>query len=106
MSADSASATDHHDRRVLIPLSEHEIDALADRIWNRFSTHFENIGYDLSSPESRGAIRDDHKWVREWRTGAHKAKATAIGAGVAAFISGAVWLVWNAFKTAVKGVAM
>lgn len=101
MTAD-LSGHEHHERRVVIPLSEHEIEALADRIWNRFSTHFENIGYDLSTSDSRSAIRDDHKWVREWRTGANRAKATAIGAGIAAFISGALWLVWNAFKTAVS----
>lgn len=84
-------------------LSDYELEAVADRLWEKFSARFENIGYDLSTPTARDQIRKDHEWVREWRTGANKAKAAAVGAGITAFVGGGLWLMWSALKSIFRG---
>lgn len=79
-------------------LSEHEIEELADRLWERLERRFETIGWNTSTHGSRAEILADNQWVREWRTSAARAKTVAVGAGVMAFVSGALVLIWQAFK--------
>ena len=98
----AATAQLHQDRAG--GLSEHEIDALGDRLWARFERRFEALGWDMSSPEARDRIRDNNKWVDSWRSSAERAKTAATHAGILAFVSGLVILLWQAFKSAiVKG---
>lgn len=85
-------------------LSEHEIDALGDKLWARFERRFESLGWDMSTPKSRDRIRDNNKWVDEWRASAERAKAVATHAGILAFVSGLCVLLWQAFKHAVTRV--
>lgn len=91
-----------HTERRDATISDHELELLTERLLEKFMFRIlENIGYDVTTAESRAFIREDHQWVRDWRTGAAKAKSAAAGAGVAAFVSGGVYLMWLAFKAAV-----
>ena len=80
-------------------MSDHELDSLGDRIWTRLESKFESLGWDVSTPTSRDRIRANNKWVDDWRDSAEKAKTVATNAGILAFISGALVLAWQAFKT-------
>jgi len=98
-SAAQAQLHQHNDRAA--GLNDHEIDALAERIWTRLEYRFENIGWNTSTHDSREEIRADNKWVREWRTSADRAKTVAYGAGIVAFVAGLLALMWKTFVAAV-----
>lgn len=61
-------------------LTDGDIDRIGDAFDRKMQGMFEMIGYDISAPDSRAAIREDHAFVRDVR----KAKGTLI----ASFITG------------------
>ena len=85
-------------------LNDHELESVADRIWERMERRFENLGWDMSTPAARDRIRDNNRWVNEWRTSADRAKSVAANAGILAFVSGLLVLIWQAFKIAVAKI--
>lgn len=83
--------------------SERELEEIVERLMTRVVDRIlENIGYDVSTPESRAAIRDDHRWVRDFRTSASTARSVTYGAGLTAVVTGSLVLVWQALKMAFK----
>jgi hypothetical protein len=51
-------------------LSESDLDRIGEAFDKRLTSFCEVIGYDVTTPESRSAIRDDHKFVRALRRAA------------------------------------
>lgn len=85
--------------------SERELEILADRMVEKSLRRvLETIGYDISSPETRKEIRDDHDWVRSWRKGSRTAGFAAAGTAITTFIGGAIWLILAGLKAFVKTV--
>lgn len=56
-------AEDSPERRKSI-LTEDDIEKIGKAFDQRQTQLFETIGYDVTTPESRSAIRDDHRFVR------------------------------------------
>lgn len=82
-------------------LRDAELNAIADKMFQRFMQHMELVGWDMSSPQARAEIADDNRWVRSWRKGSTTAAFTAAGVGVTAVITGILWLISNGFKAAI-----
>lgn len=61
-------------------LTDDDLDRIGENFDKRLTNFCEVIGYDVTTPESRSEIRDDHKFVRD----ARKAKAKIVGAALAA----------------------
>ncbi len=83
-------------------LTEDDINELLRRIdaaeITRWQQRTESIGYDVSTQESRAAIREDHLWVRGMRTGSSKVLKAGFGAlGLAALI-GFGHFIWDVFS--------
>lgn len=76
-------------------LAADEIDEIADRFMERITMAAENIGYDITSTESRAEINKDHQWVRSWRTGTGSTKVAAAGVAVTTLIGGVFWLIYH-----------
>lgn len=83
-----------HDRRSS-RISSDEIDSIADKFMERLTIAAENIGYDITTPESRAEINKDHQFLRDWRTGTSTTKTAAVGVGITTIIGGVLWLLWN-----------
>ena len=70
-------------------LTDDDLDRIKGAIHETFTQQFtrwaETIGYDVSSPESRSDIRDDHRFVRYLRKGS----GWVIGIAAAAYIGAA-----------------
>lgn len=66
----------------------------------------ENIGYDVSTAESRAEIHADHVWVRELRQGTGKFRKTAMAMLTVAVLGGVgQWIarfVWASIKTVLE----
>ena len=63
-------------------LTDDDLDRIKGAINETFAQQFtrwcETIGYDVTSQESRGEIRDDHRFVRMARKGAVWTIATVV----------------------------
>lgn len=74
-------------------LTDADVEKIKGAIHQTFAGEFirwcETIGYDVSSQESRSAIRDDHRFIRLFRKGA----VWVIGAALVA-IAGAAAAGW------------
>lgn len=78
------------------------IDAAENARWIR---QMETIGYDVSTPDARAAILDDHKWVRDWRTGSSKAKLIAMMMFMTAVLGGVGKIFWDGAVGWIKAIA-
>lgn len=81
-------------------LSDDDLDRIGLEFDKRLAVVFESIGYDVSTQNARSEIRDDHAWIRRFRSGSAKAQMAAAGAVVTGFIGGFLWLLWYGFKAA------
>ena len=66
-------------------LLESDLDRIGEAFEKRLEVFCERLGYDVSTPESRDAIRTDHKFVRYVRKGA----LWVIGGAATAYITAA-----------------
>jgi hypothetical protein len=66
-------------------LTESDFDKIGEQFDQRQTKILELIGYDVTTPESRDAIRTDHKFVRYLRKGT----LWVVGVGSAAYITAA-----------------
>ena len=89
------------DRRKSLTLEE--VDVIVTRMLDRV---FENIGYDVSTAETRAAIRDDHSFIRNIREGTARARIVAWGAGITTFITAALYMFWITIKAALTAKGM
>ncbi len=83
-------------------LTPDDIAAIGETFDQRVIRLFESIGYDITSPAARAGIREDHSWVRDFRTGSERVKLGALIAAVGSIGSGLAWLAWHGFKLAVR----
>lgn len=86
------SADQNRRARVLTP---DDITAIGETFDQRLIRWFESIGYDVSTPDARAGIREDHTWIRDFRIGTGKVKTGGMVALVTSAISGFVWLVFH-----------
>lgn len=65
---------------------------------------FEGVGVDMATPEGRKEFRENLDWVNSFRTGTNGMRTTAVGVGIASFVSGVIWLMWQGMKATVVAV--
>lgn len=82
-------------------IRDNELNAMADKMFQRMLHQFELIGWDMTSAHTRAEIAEDNRWVRSWRKGSARAAFTAAGVGVTMVITGVIWLLVNGFKAAI-----
>lgn len=70
-------------------------EASRDAFKNEVTRLFESIGYDVTTPDARASIREDHVWVRDFRHGAAKVKTGVTIAGISSVVSGLLWAVFH-----------
>lgn len=51
-------------------LTESDVERISKAFAGERDKFFELIGYDVTTPESRGEIRDDHRFIRLFRKSA------------------------------------
>lgn len=67
-------------------LTDEDITRLLAAIDKSEAARLEAIGYDISTAQERGEIREDHSFVRGLRKGTGKAKSIGFGAFVLAVL--------------------
>lgn len=95
-----ATESDLH-RAAVAQMRDNDLNAIADKLFQRFMQQMELVGWDMTNPTSRAEIAEDNRWVRSWRIGSTRAAFTAAGVGITAVITGIIWLIANGFKMAV-----
>lgn len=74
-------------------ISDNDIERIGEAFDRKIQGLFEMIGYDTSTPDSRGEIRKDHEFVRD----ARKAKAVALTTFFTAIIGSVAAWVYSVF---------
>ena len=69
-------------------LLESDLDRIGEAFERRLESFCEKLGYDVTTPESRAEIRDDHRFVRVARKGALWVAGTAVVAIAGAAAAG------------------
>lgn len=83
-----------------LALSDEDVDRIERAFEKSMFRVFELIGYDITDPKERDAIRDDHKFVRNFRLGSMKAQVTVGMAAITAFVGAFLWVLWYGIKAA------
>lgn len=70
-------------------LQDSDLDRIGEAFDQRLTSFCEKIGYDVTTPETRAEIREDHTWVRKWRNRTGWIVATVVGAAIASGVAAA-----------------
>lgn len=70
-------------------LLDSDLDRIGEAFDRRLTSFCEKIGYDVTTPESRAAIRDDHSFVRNFRKRAGWIITTIVGAAIVSGVAAA-----------------
>lgn len=80
------------DERRTSVLTEQDHKKIQDSFAESQTKFFELIGYDVRTPESRSAIREDHSFIRKLRERSGWIIATAAAAVIASGVAAAMGL--------------